>query len=270
MLQSLVEVLHSLVEDWHQTAYLIIFLVMILAYVLHFFSHGSETIEKIVSDKNILILLSIFVLVFASNQDSENAALRRGIDGNEALIKSIVEKSGYAKISQIAPSDIFSSLVRDLSKATSNVVVTSILHEPPSVIRNIDLENATRWYMSLPQWGNAQGHHLDRLIAVTSSNKKDNDPMYNWFLKECESVKNPATYALRSLLWDRKTQILNLVAFDNKRMYFILFPAGEQLNDADIILIEDETLTRSIIRNYFDQLLANGSKCPQQHSPADK
>jgi hypothetical protein len=223
---------------------------------------AGEIIKNVASPICLSILTLIFTIALACAPCAASAAEARTIEARADLIKGLTDKSESAKITRIAPENFFASLVRDLSQATSSVVVTAILRQPPSIVGYFDRENAAKWYANLPLWGDAQGRRLERLIGAASLEPNGGDKMYDWFVKECGTIKNPATYALRVFAWDGKTDLPNVIVFDNKRAYLILSAPSGQLNDASILLIENEVFARTLVQGYFDILFQRGLSCP--------
>jgi hypothetical protein len=227
---------------------------------------AGETIKNLASPARLSILPQIFVIALACAPGAASAAEIGTIEARADLIKDLADQSNPAKITRIAPENFFASLVRDLSQATSSVVVTAILRQPPSIVGYFDKDNAAKWYANLPLWADAQGRRLERLIGAGSLEPEGGDKMYNWFVKECGTIKNPATYALRVFAWDGKTDLPNVIVFDNKRAYLILSAPSGQLNDASILLIENEVFARTLVQGYFDILFQSGLSCPSNAS----
>jgi hypothetical protein len=246
-------ILPFLFDHWHEIAYVVLFLIAIGNYVLHFLDHKSK-----LSTESLLMLVLFFVVVIATRMEGFRGDQSTKMDELSAQIRNMESPSGFARVEKIANADqMFSALIESLNKAQTQIHVTSIRNEPPALL---DKQSglASEWYSQLRQWPNKKpGRVLYRLIGVP------NKAMNQWFHDEC-TKRSRDNYTLASVDWDGKSPTINIVVFDHQESYLIFSPPNGPLAETEVYRVTDPSFADLLIRGYFEYLNRTSSPCSDQ------
>ena len=177
------------------------------------------------------------------------------LDKLQEELSVLKQDVGPQKAEPIRLTGLMRALNNSLVGSEHSVYVTSIRTMPEDSLGNAAYE-AREWYHSLSYWAEEPNHRLVRIIATPNAQMK------KWFLEECKKLEgNEQRYALRSIPWDGKVAMQNVVVFDRKITYLILSPSEEnKVDDTQIFKITGKDFGDSMIR-YFESLASTRTEC---------
>jgi hypothetical protein len=252
--------LQYIFDHWHEIAYSALALLVIAAYVSHFF-HSEGVLAKFIKPENLLIIVLLFVMVIATRMESLGGALDTKMDEVSGRIFILSKLAGYAKFEILKDTDkMFVELLRSLRETHSEVHVTSIRSEPPEFFKS-QSPLAQVWYKELVEWADkAPGRRLYRVIGTP------NNQMKAWFTKECAARKRTDNYILRSMNWDENIPIMNVVVFDRKEAFLVFSPPKGPLAETEILHILDSDSSNLVVERYFKNIMEETSPCAEPGS----
>ena len=248
-------------QHWHELAYLLLALIFIAAYVVHFLPGMKDSkLRKILEVETILMVVLIFVALIAVRMEKIHEEVeKQDVFFNEIVDNALREK-GLAKIREFeSASDLYGELIAAQKRATKEIRLgrlramsaDDILTDPKLLYKNIE------------EWLDADPRRVLYHIANVAG-----DGMENWFEEECTRKSGSKNLGMKRIEGNRNAPRINFAVYDDREVFLMAHPQSESnphpLSDpfeaTKAVHIKDPVVA-SYMAAYFDQIFEVADGC---------
>ena len=252
--------MNYLLLHWHEVAYLILGIIFVAAYVVHFLptKKGSK-LGKFLEVETILMVVLIFVAIIAVRVEKITDELDKQSDHYIETLDDALRGKGLAKVRHIESASVLNTALNKALERTTKEVRLARLREMS--VDDLLTITVTRAYTNIGEWADAApGRVLYHVVNVGG------DGMERWFEEECTRMSGSKNLGLKKIESSSGAPRLNFTVFDDREAFIMAHPLSGSgplsgpLEATKAVHIEDKAFASYMV-NHFDQILKVAEGC---------
>lgn len=249
-----------LLLHWHEVAYLLLVIIFVVAYAVHFLPGMKDSkLKKILEVKTILIVVLVFVAVIAGRVEKVAREMARRDVFFSEIIDDALRGKGFAKIREIErASDLYGELIAAQERSTKEIRLARLRTMSAD---DLLTGKTTLLYKKIGEWLDAaSGRVLYRVVNVAG------DGMERWFEEECTRKSGATNLGLKRIEGNRNMPRMNFAIFDDREVFLMAHPQSGPhrlsgpFEATKAVHIQDPVVAAYMVV-YFDEIFEVAAGC---------
>ena len=207
-----------LLLHWHEVVYLLLAIIFVAAYVVHFLPGMKDSkLKKILEVETILMVVLVFVVVIAGRVEKVAREMDKRDDFFSEIVDDALRGKGLAKIREIeSASDLYGELSAAQERSTKEIRLARLRAMSAD---DLLTGKTTLLYKKIGEWLDAaSGRVLYRVVNVAG------DGMERWFEEECTRKSGSTNLGLKRIEGNRNVPRMNFAVFDDHEVFLMTHP----------------------------------------------